>query len=44
VNEVEFGCEVDIGLVERDEEEGENLVDFDEEYLGFLVELCLNSS
>jgi len=37
MDEVQFGCEVDIGFVEGDEEEGEELVDFDKEDLGLLV-------
>lgn len=38
MDEVQFGGQADIGLVEGDKEEGENLVDFDEEDPGFLVE------
>ncbi len=43
MNESEFGCEVDIGFVEGDEEEGEDLVDLNEENLGFLIEFCRRS-
>lgn len=38
---MQFGGEVNIGFVERNEEEGEDLMDFDEEYLGLLVEFCM---
>jgi hypothetical protein len=34
---VQFRGEVNIGFVERDKEEGEDLVDFDEDDLGLLV-------
>ena len=37
MDELQFGCEVDIGFVEGDEEEGEDLLDFDEKNLGLLV-------
>ncbi len=43
MNESEFGCEADIGFVEGDEEEGEDLVDFNEEYLRLLIEFCRQS-
>jgi hypothetical protein len=38
VNKLQLGRQVDIGFVKWDEEEGEGLVNFDEEDLRFLVE------
>ena len=40
MEEVEFRGEVDVRFVERNEPEGEDLVDFDEEDFRFLVEFC----
>jgi hypothetical protein len=41
VYKLQFGREVDIGFVKWDEEEGEDLVDFDEEDLRLLVEFYI---
>ena len=41
MDELQFGSEVDIGFVEGDEEEGEDLLDVDEENLGLLVVFCM---
>jgi hypothetical protein len=41
VHKGEFAGEVHVGFVEGDEEEGEDLMDIDEEDAGFLVEFCL---
>jgi hypothetical protein len=38
VDEVQFSREADIGFIEGDKEEGEDLVNVDEKYLGALVE------
>ena len=38
MNELQFSCEMDVGFVEGNEKERENLVDLDKEYLGLLVE------
>ena len=40
MNEVEFRGEVDVGFIEGNEEYGEDLVDFDKEEVGFLIEFC----
>jgi hypothetical protein len=41
VNELQLGRKMNIGFVERDEEEGEDLMDFHEEDLGLLIEFCI---
>jgi hypothetical protein len=41
VNELEFSGEMDIGFVKWNEEEREDLVDFDEEDLRFLIEFYI---
>lgn len=41
MNELQFGRESDIGLVEWNEEEGEDLSNFNEEDGRFLIEFCI---
>ena len=38
MNELQLRCEPDIGFVERNEEEGEDLADFDEQDGRLLIE------
>jgi hypothetical protein len=44
VLELQFRREVDVGLVEWDEEQGEDLMYFDEEDLRLLIEFCPENS
>jgi hypothetical protein len=40
VHKLKFCCEANVGFVEGDEEEGEDLMDIDEEDGGLLIEFC----
>lgn len=43
MDELQFGSHMDVRFVERDEEEGEDLMAFDEKNLGLLIEFWMDN-